>query len=638
MNRIFRNFCIFLNVVFVAGTAMTQIGPPKDLSRPQNPDNPNAFEPDSSNLINEFIERDSFEYNYILLNNIFDKIIYSDTTNNRRWSLVDETERQQFPYLNLGNFGSASRSSVVELGKNTGFSLGFDQYNVYNYTIDSFRFYDVNRPLADLFFSPFLGTQDNFIVKADFGQRFDNGISMSLNFHRVNQKGFYINQRAKTTNVALGVRKESMQGRLNTFVVILNNINTEENNGGVTTDSLFDQPNFNFRERIPIFRTNAEVRKDQQNIIIQNTLRLGDSIIEPSDFVVQHRLIYQTDKYKFYDDVTQGASAFYGDYFVEERGLRLYNKVLKISNDFSLYNSTDGGISGKVGIIHDFIKFDNEAENHTRNDITAYARGIVPIGKILNLDVEGKLGLGSNVGKFYAQGGFLLNVGKWASLNPGLALFNLEPGNVVSNLAINSTTFYDNDQKGMTGFQVFGNLRVPVTKTNLSLKQGVVQNLVYWDGEARPQQIDESVSQTVISVEQNFKFKSFHLDNSFTFQTYSNANIQLPPWFSKHSLYLRRKVFKKVLDVDIGIERQIIPAYKGLAFMPLNGQFYNVDANVPAFNMTSAFINAKVSTFRVFVRLDNVEDYFSDTIYFQTYRHPWNDGKLRLGIRWRLLD
>lgn len=605
---------------------------------PVSVDNPGAFDRDSLPEDYSFVERDSFEYDYFYLSNIFQKKVFADTLLAGTWSKIDKFRMQDFAHMSLGNFGSSSRSLMHENAVNTGFSRGFDQYKIYNYTLDSLKFYDVNRPLADLYFSPILNSQQDFVVSAEMGQRFANGISMSLNFYRVSQEGFYINQKTKTTNIAFGVRKISLNGRLNSFFVSYNNLNNEQFNGGVTTDSLFQRANFNFRTRIPVHRTNANLRNDEKNFVLQNTFRLGDSIVDPSDIVVQHRFTYHTSTYRFFDTISNGLQAFYGPYYTESRGLRLNIGVNQISNDFSLYNSTKSGMSGRLGIIHDYIRIDDELNKITRNDITAYAQGKIPIRNLLELDVYGRLGLGTNVGKFFASASLSLKLGKFAVLLPSAAIYNLEPSMSARQVVVNSIPAVRNDFSAITGITFSGKLFVPFTKTMVILEQDVSNNSIYWDTLGLARQINGALSKTRLSVKQDFSFFNFHLDNSFTYQLYSSDNIQLPPWFSHHELYYQRKLFKGVLEVQLGAERDMIPSYEGLDFLPLLASFHNTEEVVPAYNMTNAFVNVKVDKFRFFFRLENVEDYLQDSIYFQTAGYPWNDGKIRIGIRWQFLD
>lgn len=607
-------------------------------SDPVSRDNPGAFGQDTGQVQSYFEEKDSFEYDYFYLGNISQKFNYSDTAITGRWSQVDRFRMQDIMHMNLGNFGSSSRPLVHTHDYNTGFNTGFDQYRVYNYTTDSVRFYDVNRPLADLYFSPFLGTQQDFIVSANMGQRFANGVSMSLNFYRVAQQGFYVNQKTKTTNLAFGLRKISMQGRLNTIFLVVNNFNNEAFNGGVTTDTLYNKPNYNFRTRIPVYRTNANLRYDEKNYVLQNTFRLGDTIVEPSDLVVQHRLTYQQSAYRFFDTISSGLEAYYGPYYIESRGLRLYNGINKISNDFALYSSTKSGLSGKLGLVHDFISLDDEFARFRRHDITAYAQGKVPVKNLFELDVYGRLGLGSNAGKFLATATLAIKIGKFAVLEPGASIYNVEAPLKARQISVNGFPLMSNDLSPITGITLSGRLNIPYTKTQILLEQDVSSNSLYWDTLGLVRQINGALSKTRLTVNQNFSFFNFHLDNTFTYQLYSSSEIQLPPWFSHHALYYQNKLFKKVMEVQLGVDRDMIPAYQGQEFLPLIASFHQSQSEVPAFNMTNAFINVKVDQFRFFFRLENAEDFLQDTVYAQTVAYPWNDGKMRIGIRWQFLD
>ncbi|HMP32120.1 MAG TPA: hypothetical protein PKD85_21115, partial [Saprospiraceae bacterium] len=207
--------------------------------------------------LEEFIERDSFVGRYYYIYDFKTIYNYTDTTLRTTSMWYDKANNPYQMRANLGNNGSASIPLIHDMGKNIGFNTGFRQYEQYKIYQDSFKFYTSNRPMADLNFSPILGSQQNFSVGANYAQKYSDGYNLSINFHRINQEGFYVNSFTKSTNFGIALRKDWEDSKVTSFVSMTSNVNEDKTNGGITTDTLFRLPNFNFRTRIPVFLTGA---------------------------------------------------------------------------------------------------------------------------------------------------------------------------------------------------------------------------------------------------------------------------------------------------------------------------------------------------------------------------------------------
>lgn len=639
---------LFIFIILIAATlsnAQTRGRIPTGVGNSGNPpgsirNGSNNVNPFQNDTLPSYIKRDSFIYNYFTLDNIFRKKVFRDTANTGDMDRYDKSQSGFLPRLFKGNNGSASLPMVLQTTRSAGFNTGYTQYEAYRITLDSFKFYESNRPIADLSFSPIVGSQDNFIVAADYGQQFAEGIAMSVNYHRVNQKGFYTGQGNKTTNFGFGLKKESMRGKLNTFFIGIVNNSDEAQNGGVSVDTLFNTQNYNFRSRIPVFRSNSISRLEERDLSLINIFRLGDSIVEASDIIVKHRLSVTNNRYKFADSTLEGGSSYYGkDFWHDDRGIRVNNKFFTLSNSFSLFSTSKGGFNGELGIIHDYIKIDDGLQSYSRNDITSFAQGVLPIKDLFQLNVNAKLGLGSNIGRFYIDGSAMINLKKWATLNFGTSLFNIEPGNNMKSLVITNKSIFTNDFSNINGLSFYGNLNIPTSKTSLSFKQSVFNNFIYLDDNQFPRSLEGILSQSTLTVDQKFKLGSFHNEYKAMLQSYSSNEIRLPSWSIYGTLYWQGKLFRKVLDARVGLERHMLPSYTRVDYSPVNGTFYNDGRDLStSYNYTNAFFTGKISTFRIFVMIENLEDYWSKNIYYQIGSNPMYDNRVRFGIRWLLLD
>ncbi len=589
--------------------------------------------------LQELAERDSFVASYFLISDVFRKYKLKDTASLTANMWYDKAGNPYHLRGNLGNNGSPSFSYVFTPGNSTGFNTGFRQYEQYKIHQDSIRFYNSNRPMADLHFSPIMGSQQNFAVGATFARQFSDGVAVSTTFNRINQEGFYTNTFTKGTNLGIAFRKEWTNSRIISFVSMTSNVHDDKINGGVTTDSLYKLQNYNFRTRIPVFLTGAAHRYDEKSISMINLYRLGDSIKSENDVYIRHSLTYDYEKYKFFDSTSENRMSFYGEGFAfDERGLRMFFGVNKVKNSFSISGQYKNKYKGTAGILHEIITIRNDIESNLRNDITAFANGEIELSKIFQINFQGRLGMGSNVGKFDLNGNTNISIGKWASLNFGARVFNLESPYMYQNLTINGRTIYSNDRLNQAGLALYGILEVPITKTKISLTQNVTDNAVFWDSLALPVVVNGGLIHAVAKIDQVFRWKFLHSEHFAIYQTFNSSLVRLPNWYSYHNLYWRSRVFKKILDLKLGGEHFFVPSFKGLDYSPVTGQFINRGRDVPFFSQTNVFLQGKVSNFHIFVKVENLRQYIDGTVQYQTGTYPQLDGRIRVGLRWLLLD
>jgi hypothetical protein len=256
----------------------------------------------------------------------------------------------------------------------------------------------------------------------------------------------------------------------------------------------------------------------------------------------------------------------------------------------------------------------------------------------LALQVEGRLGMGSNVGSFDLYGGSKLQIGKIGLLSLKARIFNLETPQVYQGIMVNGQNIYNNDHTFTNGISVSGDFNISVTNTKLSFLQSVVNNALVFGSDYKPRLLAGALTQTVGQLEQYLRFRKFHLHSFGVVQSYSSDEIRLPSWYTYHTAYWRARVFRKVLDLKIGADILYIPSYKGMNYFPLLGQFYNQDAITPSLNQSSFYLHGRISTFRFFVRWENVVDYFNSNVDYQIGKYPLLDARMRVGLRWVLLD
>lgn len=573
---------------------------------------------------------------------------FVDTTLDNTLTYAEPARSFREPRANLGTIASASHALMYSPTKTTRFHSGYREYEPYNVTIDQFKYYKTNRAISDLYFSS-IANQENLSIKTDFTRNFNDGVQLSVNYSRFSNRGFYTTQRARTTNLGVGLWYQSPTDKYNLFVTYASNVNTEEQNGGITTDTIFGTDFDNFRTSIPVFLTSrvddeadANTRHQQRSIRASNFYKLASPDSTNWNLQLQYDLEYSWN-YWNYDDVTTNTTtdtALYQEYLVDPRGARTYIKDNYLSQAAYIHGIGPNGYQGKIGLQYDNHNVSQARRDSTINDLSLRFDASIPFVKSLQLFTNGSLGLGSNAGSFDLDGYVNLNVKDWATLRGGAGLFRRSIELVEDEFWVNDVKIFDNDFSKPFGSTLFGTLTIPKLKSKISLSQNLENNPIMWGADAQPYQFDGIFSSTRLSADIHLSLGGWHLENYIHYQLLSEDIIDLPSLVSTHRLYWDGNIFQNNMNLRVGIQTRVVPEYTAQRFMPVIGRFHEGISPLEYYPDTDFFLAFRVESMRIFFQLQNIADYFNgDTgIDYQVENYPQYDVKLRYGVRWILFD
>ena len=579
---------------------------------------------------------DSTVYEYFITDNIFEKYTLKDSLADTKFLHRNTLQKSGHESIHTGNFGSSTFPLIYGPKINTGFNTGYNQYKTYQLNLENFRFFEQNRPIADLYFSQ-LGNQENINVGANFSRNFSDGLSVSLNYNRISQKGFYNGQDTKSTAFGFGLRYKSPGEKYNAFLVFIHNANEEGHIGGITdAENLNDQ----FKKDIPVLLTEATTRQQERNLSFIQYYKLNSSTNKTWRIYLKNEFKYLPSYFRFSDVKinNKNDSTFYAGIPLDPRGIRRYLNISQLSNGFYINGERIKGIQGRLGLIIDHYTINDNPIDSKRTDITATFDGKIPFYKSLILETNAKLGLLKNLGNFDLKGKLNLNISKIVSLQGNIRLFRSEPAYNSTQLNINEIVVLDTSFIKPVGTIFNAELFIPRIKFSAGITQSLITNPIYWNDKSQSTQYDGLFTSTYIRLSQNVKAGPFHLDNQIHFQILNSKIYATPPFYSTHQLYYAATWFNKVMDVNIGIDARLIADYDGPQFQPLFGEFIQSTTTLPFFPAANFYLLSRVSSFRVMIIMENFGQYFRKDYNFDVVNHPQFDPKLRFGIQWLLKD
>jgi len=592
-------------------------------------------------------EPDTLVISSFTFSNILANTPYRDSILHNLLAQYNPLFESNQPYISLGNLGSAAIPMHQILPSMTGLDFGFHEFDVYRMETDSFKWNRVNIPFADLYFAAGRDSPE-FRVKSKFSKNFPGGWNMNLDYQRIMEDGYYQNQATKQSSLTVGFWHLSKNKRSNSFFTFLNNINQEENNGGITNDSLFAFSIYDIRSGMPVNLSSSLSRQQQNKFEIRNFYSLlpqNDSIQLTKKFELAFSSLgsYERGFYRFYDHDTDNLkdSLFYGGLLVDDIGLRRYISYEKYSVSPGIRANYNKGSQLDIGINYDLWRINYEPlEVDLVHDIKLYGKfDLIPF-KNARVRFNSAFHLGDYTGDLLLKGEISYQLKKYIKLFGSQELKRAHPAIIQNELWVSGKQVYKNDFSISTHSSTTAGIGIPALGFYASANFESIGNYIFYDRELFFTQSDVQVNLIRFQLDQNFTFKGFHWDNSFhLFQTDAEF-LDLPLYHLISKLYYHNPILQNKLLLDTGFEfyfteNTFVPSYQAVT-----ASFYYQDdfksQLAPILNYYASF---KVGDFRVYARTENILSLINGRIQYQAKYYPQNDFKaFRIGVRWQFLN
>lgn len=546
-------------------------------------------------------------------------------------------------------------------------------------------------------------TQNDAQFNVRFSRNFADGLNFSIEHRRINNLGAYDTQKAATSNVATGMWYHSPKGNYDGYFSFVSNSIEQQDNGGISEDLSSE---FIPAYQVDVHLANANTRHANRELAYTQYFYLNkmggkkvasgpsrpgfpadslktqkpklsqvDSLPNPPSairnpqslalnrqFTLFHQFAWRKESYKFAD--TSPDSAFYGDFLVDNRGIRHYLEVRALENTFKLQTfklkpaapKLAAGPKGKedralpqesdlleIGLLHrmNFVK-QEPVDTGVIQNLFLTARLNFSPGDRLRLNTYAHLGIGANAGDYRLSGELFLNLKNIGTLQLEAVNQLYSPSLIPQRFYVTQEEIWKNDFGRTLETSLSGTYSLPQFRFSVGAKSHLLNNLIYFDETGKPQQ-SGTFSILQLTARKDFHFGPLHSENSAYLQQTTSDVLPLPQFYSKHSLYLEGKIFKKVMLTKIGVDARLTSGYTPPSYNPLIGQFQLQSTQTTPFTpLLDAFLSFRVKTFRFFFKVENLLSAPLQTYYYQTADYPmpfgYTNGGMRMGINWRLVD
>ena len=193
---------------------------------------------------------------------------------------------------------------------------------------------------------------------------------------------------------------------------------------------------------------------------------------------------------------------------------------------------------------------------------------------------------------------------------------------------------WDNDFSKTQRFRLGGILELPWIFTKINVGYETLNNYVYFNSDALPQQAGSAVHVLHASLSNHLGFGIFNWDNDVNYQTSSNDDVLPLPKFAIFSnMYLKFKV-ARVLDVQIGVDCNYYTKYYAPNYSPATMVFYNQrEMECGNFAFADVYANFKLKKARFYVMYSHAnKGLVGGDNYFSMPHYPLNPGRFQFGI------
>jgi hypothetical protein len=573
-----------------------------------------------------------------------------------------------FNYLRKDIFGLLPFSNEGQTYNSLQYSLTkFSPYPEMGFKAKHFNFLEANdikyssvaTQVTELYFKSVM--QKGQTLDAFFTLNINPRLNFSIAYKGLRSEGRYINQLASTGNFRFTTSYNTKNERYFANGHFTNQDISNEENGGITTISDFEDedPRYDNRQRLEVYLNDAKSFLKGKRVFLDHFLRVN-SEKGNNNIYLAHQFNYE-NKFFEYNQLTVpsnvGSTTVYrfGDSFVTS-GINDQTRYNKMYNKLGLVyeNST-------LGKFEFFV--DDFRSNYYYNQILIFDDKTVPASLTRNINsVGGRYDYQKNNwnGKLLYSRSFtkqsLSNLE--ANVNYDLSddfqfSFGYQNLNKLPNdnynLYQSSYVNYNwsNDFKNEKINSITAEADTPWVRA--SVKFMTLNDHLYFSNTATddsqqivtPQQYSYTINYVSVKLSKEIAFGSFALDNTILYQKVgqSEAILNVPEIVTRNSLYYTTYLFKKALFLQTGVTLNYFTKYLANDYNPVVGEFFVQNkkeiGNYPNLDF---FINAKIQRTRIYLKAEHFNSSFTGNNFYSAPNTPYRDFVIRFGLIWNFFN
>lgn len=553
-------------------------------------------------------------------------------------------------YQNLGLPVQAQQNMAFDFIYNRGFSYLHTPYPLYFTQQKDLRFYDLKTSYTRLSYSLGIPKNNNFDVT--HVQRIKK-VFAAVNLRANTNPGQYVNQKTNYLSIDGTVQYE-IPSKIYGFKLsyIFDRVALSENGGLIANDesgsnvlgyNSFLQHISSTLKEYAVNTTDASSKTLSHDLVLQQYVNIMNKERDRQFGTITHTFQFK-DFRSSYTDTKIDSLAFDTLYF-SKKGTNDTLKYYTITNalqwsNFSLLekmNTDERFFHYAAGIMHDYAY--SKFSRYSTNSLSLFAR--TQFRPLPLLDIKAHFsysiaGYNHNDMNADVEVSWAFNRKKAHSVGLEVNYNHIAPDYLFTHYSGN----YDQWDKEW-GKQDILKLGVFWTREKLkvSFNYFMLNDYMIFNKDLKPFCVENPANIAQLNVYTPLRFKNFAVNTNLYLQYSDNEYISVPIFAGKVSTYYIFHIFKRKLQLQIGLDLMYNTSYYADGYSPVLRQFYHQDdVKTGNYLYLGANLNLKIERINIFFRGGNLLAGLMSYNYFTTPYYPMEAYKFTLGISWRFYD
>lgn len=559
-------------------------------------------------------------------------------------------------FATLGNTGHASRSlTPLPFTSGSGFDYGIHTLDHYLYSNDSVKYYKVYKTYTELTYVQGAKKEQNF--HAIFSRNIYRSLNLGFDFHVMSAPGAYSRQKTNHINFVLTSQFFTKNKRYGIIANFTANRLRNYENGGIQSDSLFEDDIEQNRMVIPVNLQAAQNRIRESGFFMKHYFDLTRHVKNDNDTSAgsRHRIELGRLTYAFqynrqiqnftdtqadsgffpppvldtlntYDSLTiktiSNALVWSNPSFKPDKQPRVFHIEAGIRQEYS-----EVTLHGNKNIFRQFIP-------HAEIDFTPFgslklvARGDYVLGDYNENDFSLRVRLSTILGRQSRNAGIISLTGNYILKQPGWFYAH----------------YLGNNFSWDTTWRKQGLISGGFNYSFKSVETGAeiirISNFTYLDTSSLPRQYQPEFGYLRFYLNGTIDLWRFRLNAQLVYHTVQGTTVlRLPAFMGNLAVYYTQQLFKGAATLQPGLNFFYNTSYYADNYNPAVRSFYLQDQKeIGNYLYMDVFINLKIQRARFFFTYTHLNASFMGRRYYTTPGYPMQDGAFKFGVAWRFHD
>ena len=497
-----------------------------------------------------------------------------------------------------------------------------------------------------------LGSKKEQHIMLSHEQQIKPWFNMGLDFGAMTSEGDFSRQLTKNRKFDIYAAYEAPSSVYRTYLSFTSSRLVNQENGGITTDSVFENASSLDARTLPINLYNAEITQRTRDYFFQQDLNLSrlfskrDSsmnsfksnsfVLSTSSWLSQKSVLFTSTnpdsgyfENVYFDTVQTIDSSFYND---------LYNTAMIEYTSSEIAENVQFSIG--AGVENQELTYFTYDSDTTINLTSLVASAKITLGKI-NAGVAFFKGIDGDCKDCYRGN---VDIGIKINQNGdrvivGFAL-RKSPVSIKDQWYVSNHFIWKNDFSLQEQFDFKAGFGIRKYKLNVMLSSNITKNKIFYREDYLPQSYNDFIAVSTLTIDKIFYLGNFGSDNKVELSQSGNEQVVSVPLFATYtSLYYHNNFFKSALGFKAGFDVNYFTEYYGYGYMPATGVFYIQDEKkIGNYPRLGAFVNLKIKTASLFFKLENFNAGLTERTYYGALHYPSPGRTFKFGISWDFKD